>query len=290
MSLRRVAQRIRLAARRRPYGRPAVASVEATCERISSEQLSFSRFGDGELAIINGRSIRFQEAHPGLAARLRDVATSEVEGHWVGLPDVFGDLGYLTPRSRYFWWRWRQHHHRHVLETFPAAREYGNAFVSRFYMDWVDKFGAPKRLALVRTLWERQPVLVVEGAQTRFGQGNDLLDAAESVRRVVCPARDAFDFYDEILTAAAEYGRGRLVLLALGPTATVLAHDLHLAGFRALDLGHLDIEYEWMRSGAGSVTPVLGKAAAEAVGDPPDAAISVESGETCCVIGPPAGA
>lgn len=31
----------------------------------------------------------------------------------------------------------------------------------------------------------------------------------------------------------------------MGPTATVLAYDLHLLGYQALDIGHIDIEYEW---------------------------------------------
>lgn len=247
--------------------------------------MSFSRFGDGELAIMSGRPIRFQSADPALAARLRDVAMSALEGHWIGLPDVFGDLRYLTPRSRYFWWRWRRHHHRKVLETFPPTREYGNAFVSRFYMDWADKAGAAARLAGVRMLWQDEPVLVVEGVRTRFGRGNDLLDNAESVRRVICPSSDAFDVYDDILAAVVRHGRDRLVLLALGPTATVLAHDLRLAGLWAVDVGHLDVEYEWMRRGATSITPIVGKAAAEAVVDQSNSAIPFDAEDVCCVIG-----
>ena len=33
--------------------------------------------------------------------------------------------------------------------------------------------------------------------------------------------------------------------MALGPTATVLAYDLFKAGYQAIDIGHVDIEYEW---------------------------------------------
>ena len=39
-------------------------------------------------------------------------------------------------------------------------------------------------------------------------------------------------------------------IIALGPTATILAYDLANAGYRALDLGHIDIEYEWVLMGA----------------------------------------
>ena len=35
------------------------------------------------------------------------------------------------------------------------------------------------------------------------------------------------------------------MLIALGPTATILAYDLAEKGVQALDVGHIDIEYEW---------------------------------------------
>ena len=47
------------------------------------------------------------------------------------------------------------------------------------------------------------------------------------------------------------YGENKLILIALGPTATVLAYDLAKAGYWALDIGHLDLEYEWFLKGKG---------------------------------------
>lgn len=46
------------------------------------------------------------------------------------------------------------------------------------------------------------------------------------------------------------------VLYALGPTATVLAYDLAKAGVQALDVGHINIEYEWFRMKATLKVPV----------------------------------
>ena len=31
----------------------------------------------------------------------------------------------------------------------------------------------------------------------------------------------------------------------MGPTATALAYDLYKLGYQAIDVGHIDIEYEW---------------------------------------------
>ena len=74
------------------------------------------------------------------------------------------------------------------------------------------------------------------------------------------------DKYDEILKTVKEGSDSRLVILALGMTATVLAYDLAKKGIRALDLGHIDIEYEWYRMNASHKIPVANKVIAEVVG------------------------
>ena len=55
-----------------------------------------------------------------------------------------------------------------------------------------------------------------------------------------------------------------MILLALGPTATILAYDLALKGYQAIDIGHVDIEYEWFRMGATHKVPVPNKFVNEA--------------------------
>ena len=58
-----------------------------------------------------------------------------------------------------------------------------------------------------------------------------------------------------------------LVLLALGPTATVLAYDLSKNGIQAVDIGHVDIEYEWCRLGTRQKVAIDGKYVNEAGDD-----------------------
>lgn len=100
--------------------------------------------------------------------------------------------------------------------------------------------------------------MFVEGYQTRLGVGNDLFDNAKSIKRILCPAENAFDAYEKIMESIDALWRGELVILALGPTATVLASDLSQKGIQALDLGHIDIQYEWYLAGT-SYVPVKGK-------------------------------
>ena len=42
-------------------------------------------------------------------------------------------------------------------------------------------------------------------------------------------------------------------------TATVLSRDLAHQGIQSIDLGHIDIEYEWMLSNVQSKVPIKGK-------------------------------
>ena len=52
----------------------------------------------------------------------------------------------------------------------------------------------------------------------------------------------------------------------MGPTATVLAYDLSMHGIQALDIGHIDIEYEWYLKKDRTHQRIDGKYVSEAVG------------------------
>ena len=50
----------------------------------------------------------------------------------------------------------------------------------------------------------------------------------------------------------------------MGQTATALAYDLAKEGFWAIDIGHLDIEYEWFLRKAKDKIKIAGKHVNEA--------------------------
>lgn len=94
-----------------------------------------------------------------------------------------------------------------------------------------------------------------------------MLDNAERIYRILGPAKDAFDYREELLKAVIsliEKNTNVLVLLALGSTATVLAAELSKRGIQAIDIGHLDICYEWLKQGNFDAVP--GKYTNEAEG------------------------
>ena len=80
------------------------------------------------------------------------------------------------------------------------------------------------------------------------------------MRRILAPSTNAFSRCDDILKSVLDnYRQNELVLLALGPTATVLAAELAERGIQALDVGHVDIEYCWFKMGVTKKVAVPGK-------------------------------
>jgi glycosyltransferase family protein len=228
---------------------PIIKSAEETLDKILQAKCSLSRFGDGEFGVMNGSRIHFQNPSPKLAQRLKEVIASENLNLLIGLPDCFGSLDNLVPSAINFWRKWMSRKREMAYSYLDMNRIYYNAFFTRVYMVFnkTDEHykNCGQYFEKVKKIWAGRDVVICEGEGTRFGMFNDLLDSTKSISRIICPARSAFDKYDEILSAFNGISPDKLVLAALGPTATVLAYDLCNKGYQAIDIGHLDVEYEW---------------------------------------------
>jgi len=243
------------------FSLPRIVNAPETLDKILREQCSLARFGDGEFGLLRGSRIHFQSPSEKLSRRLEEVIRSKRTGLLIGLPECFGELDEYTPSVAQFWRKWMVNKRSSVYEWLDMNRVYHSAFFTRVYMPYkkTDEhyLFCQDYFNKVKKLWAGRDVVICEGEGTRFGLNNDLLDGAASVRRILCPARNAFDKYDQILGAFDELDDQVLVLSALGPTATVLAYDLHEKGFQTIDIGHLDIEYEWFlqRATEGCLIP-----------------------------------
>lgn len=219
---------------------PKVATVEQTLDKISNEQVSLARFGDGELMLMfRNRPIRFQEVDAKLQERLKEVLSSNIEGMCIALSDNWGYLHYPTEGSQKIWAEVAAKCRKPLYEHINLSKDYYNSNVTR--ISSIDLFNKYKQF------FKDKKLVIVEGDKTRFGIGNDLIAEAKEIKRILCPAKNAFSRYDKILNACKSLNvdNDTIFLIALGPTATVLAYDLHRLGKRALDIGHLDICYEW---------------------------------------------
>lgn len=126
-------------------------------------------------------------------------------------------------------------------------------------MEYIDSLNHEECFDKLKTIWQDKDVVFVEGEGSRLGYKNDLFSRTKSIKRIICPAKDAFEKYDEILEECKKISKDKLFIIALGPTATVLAYDLTDLGYRALDLGHIDIEYEWFLRNTKEKTAIKDK-------------------------------
>ena len=246
------------------YEIPEIEDIENTLDLIVNEHKSLSRFGDGEFATIAGRiRHKFQsEVDIELGNRLREVLQAKEKNLLVALADNYGTLGdYKEKMQREIRAHLSEDERKFEIELLNKEYKYHNAYISRPYAMYKDQnTEAPaRRFEALRRIWDKRECVFVEGRLTRLGVGNDLFSNASSIVRILGPEENAFRKYSEILNACRSMPKDKLFLLALGPTATVLAYDLCREGYQAVDIGHLDLEYEWFLQGTGGRTPVAYK-------------------------------
>lgn len=227
---------------------PKIKSIEETLDKIINDKCSISRFGDGEFSCMNCSRISFHDPSEALAERLKEVISSDISELLIGLPDCFGSLDCYVPYTRKFWRKYMAKKRQMLYSCLDMNRVYYNAFLNRYYLNFnkTDEFYRKCRAYFqkLKRMWKNRDVVLFESREARLGVGDDLLDEAKSISRIIfCPLRNAFNKYDKILSAFDDVDSDALILAALGPTATVLAYDLCRKGYQAVDIGHISEEY-----------------------------------------------
>ena len=241
---------------RENYFYPHIIDSSIAIDKIILERKSIARFGDGEFSIMMNTSRHtFQRADAKLATRLRDVLHSEHPDLLVAIADNYGALDKYNSNGalgiRIYMTEEVRNAHQQLLDP---DHEYYDAYMSRPYALYKDnQTDAPlKRFQHLQQIWENRNVIFVEGSLTRLGVGNDLFSNTRSIQRIIAPPTNSFDKYDDIRDACLKYAKpDTLFLIAMGPSAGVLAYDLCLSGYQAVDIGHVDLEYEWFLQGTG---------------------------------------
>lgn len=224
-----------------------IFSQEETIEEIIKNNKSISRYGDGEFSLIFGDDIHFQKKNKNLSKRLNEILKSNEKDLLIGLPNPI-NINFLinfTEFSKNAWLKFIEQNKFKLVKLFDKNRKYYSSFISRFYFDFKNKSNVPAYMKKLKKLWDNKNVVLIEGEKSKLGIGNDLFDNMKSIKRIICPSDNAFNIYDKILNETLKIKKNNLILLALGPTATVLAFDLYKNGYHVIDIGHIDTEYEW---------------------------------------------
>ena len=246
---------------------PKIYSTNETIQTIIKNKASVSRFGDGEFKwMINFKQNSFQHNSDLMNRRLIEILNSSSKRHIVCIPEAFDfhSSDEYIPWVRKYWKKEIGLHWIKWSSLLNLKKRYYNTQITRPYIDYKIKETASQKFTSIKRIWENRNVIMVEGSKTRFGIGNDLLDNTKSVERIICPSQNAFDNYDHIISSITKYifqinKKDILILISLGPTATILSYDLSRYGVQSIDIGHLDIEYEWFKRQVKEKVPINGK-------------------------------
>ncbi len=245
---------------------PNIISGEILLEKIINDHSSLCRFGDGEFEMIREKERPwFQKPSNKLSKRLKEILFSEdrliniaVAQNFVDLEKYKDDAAdsireYMFGDTRDF-----------ILKLMRKDKVYYDTYVTRPYIIYKNRENADRIFPLFKEIWKDRDVVIIEGKYSRIAVGNDLMKNVHSISRILCPAQNAWDRYEIILTTVLEkVPEESLICISLGPCATVLAYDLAKQGYQALDIGQIDNEYEWYLREAKERVEIPGKMVAE---------------------------
>jgi len=240
---------------------PKIISNEDTLDLLINSGKSIVRYGDGEFHMLGKtEDIGFQVINIDLSQRLKEILVSDNPNCIIALPIGLNAVKGFNPVGEYFWKQFIVFHYRKYIQYFDFKKTYASANVTRPYMDFKDHSSTQKFFDRMKVLWNDKKILIVEGEMSKLGVGNDLFANSKSIHRVITLSQNAYKIYPQLLEACQALVKDYdLILVSLGPTATVLAYDLCDFGTQIIDIGHVDLEYEWFVRGEKEKVPIDGK-------------------------------
>ena len=214
---------------------------------IINNNMSLSRFGDGELMWMSGQSHEsFQTYSDDFARDLRNAFTNENSNLLIGIPYGIFDSEKCNLYAKMHWKIIRFDFFKRLTQFIDYDKTYCDASITRPYIDYKDYKYSTKTFDLLKKIWKNREIIIIEGEKTKLGMGNDLFANALSIKRIICPAENAYEKKNNIKQAIIKYAKKDTLLLgALGPTASILASELSDEGYQFIDIGHIDVEYMW---------------------------------------------
>lgn len=253
--------------------KPRIMSFEETINEIVDKKKCIARYGDGEMKLmLKTGEVGFQKANNALSTDLFNSFIVKKSNLLVCYHDIPLTFSKRSDEFR-FYKKYLFKTYRRSLKIIDMNYYYGNTNFTRFYhpslCDKTDFSKLDEYIKGLKKIWDKKQLLIVEGSETKLGIGNDLFDNCLSIRRIICPKINAYGKIDDIYnTIISKVRRDELILVALGPTASVLCTRIALnTNLQAIDIGHIDIVYLWCKYRCDSVCRVSGKYVNEAKKD-----------------------
>lgn len=229
---------------------PKIVSHKETIQMIIKNRASLARFGDGEFSLMFDKPIKFQEEDIELSELLKKTLLEEHETILIGLADTFSSLGHYSDYGRLFWRKYWIAHRKKVYDFINFYRVYHDTNITRPNNEFITKDDNQiiESFKLLQSVWEdRECVLITGDLEKKYEY--DILSNAKKIEIIPAPAQNAFSKLNDIIEETREKDLNLLILISLGPTATVLVYKLALLGYQCIDIGHARKDYDFFLHG-----------------------------------------
>lgn len=220
-----------------------------TIEKLEKYPKSFCRFGDGEIDLINGKSLPFQKYDSRLAEILKRILTQDSDSMYVGINyNYFHSTKFMNEYNRRFYLLHTHSYREFLLKTCLKNREYIAAGFNQLYMI-TENIDLSSYYEKIKDLFKDKEITLFVGKGVIDNLKYDVFEQAKSREYIYGPNKDAFSQYDYILDEARKISRNRILCFILGPASKAIVYQLSQEGYLAWDIGHLAKDYDaYMRN------------------------------------------
>lgn len=222
---------------------PNILDANATVDLLLNKPKSFIRFGDGELDIMMGKSIAFQEYDEELAKIMYDVLVGSQDNLYVGLMYHYFHSTYdMVSYCRDFYLADIDKYRKFIIQKCNKKRTYISAGFNQMYIS-MNYFDYDSYFEKIRNLFKDKDIVLFVGQGIMDSFEYDVFGKARNVEYVFGPSKNAFSQYENILSKARQFSTDKLLCFILGPTSKALITTLANEGYIAWDIGHLAKDY-----------------------------------------------
>ncbi|MFT7086877.1 MAG: glycosyltransferase family protein [Rickettsiales bacterium] len=226
---------------------PNIKTPLETIEYLVNNNVSFCRYGDGEFLIMEGKDIAFQKYHHQLAEKLNEVFISDEKNILIGINySWYHSVAHLRGFVKDFMRIWVGKNRGKLTAICDSEKKYWDAGCTQLYAI-CEEFDFDDYFTKVMQIWKGRDVVIICGKNIFDKIKFNIFNCSSSVEYQYAPNRNAFEEYDQILEQALKIDKNKLVIIILGPTATILAYNLAKLGYKALDFGHIAKDYDCYR-------------------------------------------
>lgn len=225
------------------YGKLNVLSSEETVDLLLAEPKSFCRFGDGEMRLVEGSSISFQEYDAELAECLAYIMANDIPNMYVGVNyEYFHSSKGLNEATRAFYLYDVPPLRKKLYDLCAKDRRYIAAcFNQRYVMGALNDIDA--YYSKIRQLFEGRKLLIISGQGILDSLEHDVFALADERVHITGPSMNAYAHKTEILNKVRTYSTEWVPCFVLGPASKAFVFELTREGYMAWDIGHLAEDY-----------------------------------------------